>query len=160
MLVEIPGLKRAGDFPFANWESGFRENILDNLGISGELTQAYNKALKNKGYGIYSGGTGHFAPGAKRYVRELLKDRVEIMNPDKAADLYKLLEDESTMNAVNNALKNKNEKLPTSVYQAIQPLIFKYKRKGGAINDYIDTELTPEEIEWYRSQGYEVEDLN
>jgi GNAT superfamily N-acetyltransferase len=29
-------------------------------------------------------------------------------------------------------------------------------KKGG----YIDAELTPEEIEWYRSQGYQVEDMD
>jgi hypothetical protein len=36
-------------------------------------------------------------------------------------------------------------KLPSSSY-----------KKGG----YIDAELTPEEIAWYRSQGYQVEDMD
>jgi hypothetical protein len=155
--VPAPGLKRSGDFPFANWEGGFRENLLENLGVSGELTQAYNKALKSKGYGAYSGGTGHLAPGAKRYVRELLNNRVEVINSDKAEDLYRLLNDESTRNAVNNALKNKNEPLPASIYQAIQPLIFKYKRKGGVTNDYIEVDISEEEIQWYIDNGYRVE---
>jgi hypothetical protein len=161
MNVPTPGLKRAGDFPFANWEGGFRENLLENLGVSGELTQAYNKALKGKGYGIYSGGTGHLTPGAKRYVRELLNNRVEVMNPDRAEDLYRLLNDESTMKAVNNALKNKNEPLPASVYQAIQPLVFKYKRKGGSINnDFIESELSQKEIDKLVAQGYIVETVD
>jgi hypothetical protein len=34
------------------------------------------------------------------------------------------------------------------------------KEEGGSTNDYIDTELTPEEIEWYKSQGYEIEELD
>jgi hypothetical protein len=34
------------------------------------------------------------------------------------------------------------------------------KEEGGSTNDYIDTELTPEEIEWYKSQGYIVEELD
>lgn len=158
--VPAPGLKRSGDFPFANWEGSFRENLLENLGVSGELTQAYNKALKGKGYGAYSGGTGHLAPGAKRYIRELLNNRVEVINSNKAEDLYRLLNDESTRNAVNNALKNKNEPLPASVYQAIQPLIFKYKRKGGATDSYIELEIPEEEIQKYIDQGYIVEALD
>ena len=34
------------------------------------------------------------------------------------------------------------------------------KEEGGSVTDYIDTELTPEEIEWYKSQGYIVEELD
>jgi hypothetical protein len=34
------------------------------------------------------------------------------------------------------------------------------KEEGGSTNDYIDTELTPDEIEWYKSQGYIVEELD
>ncbi len=158
--VPVPGLKRAGDYPFSNWEPTFREKILDNSGISGEITQAYNKALKSKGYGAYSGGTGHLRPGAKRYVRELLNNRVEVMNPEKAEDLYRLLNDPSTLEAVSAALKNKKEPLPNSVHQAIQPLIFKYKRKGGSMtNDFIEDNLTQKEIDDLIAQGYTIEEV-
>jgi hypothetical protein len=35
-----------------------------------------------------------------------------------------------------------------------------YKENGGSTNEIIETELTPEEIEWYKSQGYEIEELD
>jgi hypothetical protein len=34
------------------------------------------------------------------------------------------------------------------------------KEEGGSTNEIIETELTPEEIEWYKSQGYEIEELD
>jgi hypothetical protein len=100
-------------------------------------------------------------PGAKRYVRELLNDRVEIMNPNDAENLFKLLNDEAIMGDVNKALKNKNVPLPSSVQSAIQPLIFKYKRKGGAMDsEVLEKELTLEEIKNYIDNGYIIEEID
>ena len=156
--LPAPGLKRAGDFPFENWNSDFREKILDNLGVSGELTQALKQASQNKGYEIYSGGTGHLYPGAKRYLRELLNDRVEIMNPEKADKLYYLLNDQDVLQKVNEALLNKEKNLPSDVHYALQNLIFKYKRKGGEMDSWED-ELDDEEIERLKRAGYVVEEV-
>jgi hypothetical protein len=158
--IPTPGLKRAGDFPFEKWDYNFRQNILDNLGVSGEISQAYKKALQSKGYNIYSGGTGHLMPGAKRYVRELLNNRVEVMNPKAAEDLIILLNDPNVLRDVNVSLKNKNVPLPEVVRNAINPVVFKYKKKGGQIQNYFELDLTPEEIEDYRKQGYIIEDVD
>ncbi len=159
LKIPVPGLKRAGDFPFENWNHDFREKILDNLGVSGELTQALKQAAQNKGYGIYSGGTGHLYPGAKRYLREFLNDRVEIMNPEKASDLYYLLNDQDVLQKVNNALLNKNVNLPPEVHQALQSIIFKYKRKGGEMDAWED-ELDDEEIAMLKRAGYTIEEID
>jgi hypothetical protein len=161
LTIPAPGLKRSGDFPFQNWNSEFREKILDNLGISGEISQAYKKAAQSKGNQIYSGGTGHLPAGAKRYVRELLNGRVEIMNNEASKNLYELLDNQSIMGDVNKALKDKNAPLPESVLRAVQPLIFKYKRKGGAMDsEVLEKELTLEEIKNYIDNGYIIEDID
>lgn len=160
LTIPAPGLKRSGDFPFKNWDTQFREKILDNLGISGEISQAYKKAAQNKGNQIYSGGTGHLPAGAKRYVRELLNGRVEIMNNEASKNLYELLDNQSIMSDVNKALKDKNTQLPEIVLRAVQPLVFKYKRKGGAMDsEILEKELTLEEIKNYIDNGYIIEDI-
>jgi hypothetical protein len=153
--IEVPGLRKKGEFPFTNWDTGLKDNILNNLGISGEYNKALNEVLKSKGYGLYSGGTGHLSDGAKRYVREFLKNRVNIVNPEQAKIFLDQLRDPEVMRLIDNALKNKNQALPPEVYSAMQNVIFKYKKKGGSIQplDYFDTELTDQEIEQYKKGG-------
>jgi hypothetical protein len=153
--IEVPGLRKKGEFPFTNWDTGLKDNILNNLGISGEYNKALNEVLKSKGYGLYSGGTGHLPDGAKRYVREFLKNRVNIVNPEQAKIFLDQLRDPEVMRLIDNALKNKDQALPPEVYRAMQNVIFKYKKKGGSIQplDYFDTELTDQEIEQYKKGG-------
>ena len=155
--ISKPGLRKVGEFPFENWDSRIKNNILNNLGISGEYNKAINQALKNRGYGLYSGGTGHYEQGAKRYVRELLNNRVDVINPQSEGSkkFLELMEDPETLKLIQDALKDKDKMLPGDVQSAIQSAIFKYKKKGGSI----DVELTDKEIKWYQKRGYIVEEL-
>jgi hypothetical protein len=160
--ISTPGLRKVAEFPFDNWDSRIKNNILNNLGISGEYNKAINQALKNRGYGLYSGGSGHYEQGAKRYVRELLNNRVDVVNPENKS-VQKFLEELKDSEkftflherSLGDLLKDKDAVLPDNIQKYIQSAIFKYKKKGGAI----DLELTDDEIKWYKSQGYNVEEL-
>jgi len=129
--IETPGLRKKGEFPFNNWDPRIKDNVLNNLGVSGEYNKAINETLKSRGYGLYSGGTGHLSQGAKRYVKEFLNNRVDIANPGQAQTFLEKLNDTETMRLVNEALQDRTKKLPEDVEDAIQNVIFKYKKKGG-----------------------------
>jgi hypothetical protein len=129
--IETPGLRKKGEFPFNNWDPRIKDNVLNNLGVSGEYNKAINETLKSRGYGLYSGGTGHLSQGAKRYVKEFLNNRVDIANPGQAQTFLEKLNDTETMRIVNEALQDRTKKLPGDVEEAIQNVIFKYKKKGG-----------------------------
>jgi hypothetical protein len=129
--IETPGLRKKGEFPFNNWDPRIKDNVLNNLGVSGEYNKAINETLKSRGYGLYSGGTGHLSQGAKRYVKEFLNNRVDIANPGQAQTFLEKLNDTETMRLVNEALQDRTKKLPGDVEEAIQNVIFKYKKKGG-----------------------------
>jgi hypothetical protein len=158
--IETPGLRKKGEFPFENWDSALKTNVLNNLGVSGEYNKAINEALKSRGYGLYSGGTGHLSDGAKRYVKEFLNNRVDIVNPERAQTFLEKLNDTETMRLVNEAFKNKDQRLPDELQDAIQNVIFKYKKKGGNYQQGgsvgMEMDLTDEEIKKYRDAGYVI----
>jgi hypothetical protein len=158
--IETPGLRKKGEFPFENWDPALKTNVLNNLGVSGEYNKAINEALKSRGYGLYSGGTGHLSDGAKRYVKEFLNNRVDIVNPERAQTFLEKLNDTETMRLVNEAFKNKDQRLPDELQDAIQNVIFKYKKKGGNYQQGgsvgMEMDLTDEEIKKYRDAGYVI----
>ncbi len=74
---------------------------------------------------------------------------------------------------ISNGEKGVKENLKTINKYSVDPVInwskkewdslkkaINKKEEGGLVNDYIDTKLTPEEIEWYKSQGYDIEELD
>jgi hypothetical protein len=58
---------------------------------------------------------------------------------------------------IKDYLKN----LYVGVPAALGTMYLQEEKDGGVISNknYIETELTPEEIKWYKSQGYEVEEI-
>lgn len=140
--VPIAGLRRAGEFPFNRGTNIFknstapisdvtlRDKLFRQLKISAEYSKALKQTLKNKNQALYSGGTGHLDAGALRYVNDFLSGRVEIANSKEAEKFLKLLNDEKILGEINYSLKNKI-KLPEDVHNAVQNIIFKYKKFGG-----------------------------
>ncbi len=140
--VPIAGLRRAGEFPFNRGTNIFknstapisdvtlRDKLFRQLKISAEYSKALKQTLKNKNQALYSGGTGHLDAGALRYVNDFLSGRVEIANPKEAEKFLKLLDDEKTLGEINYSIRNKI-KLPEDVHNAVQDIIFKYKKFGG-----------------------------
>lgn len=146
--IKQGGLKRAGEFPFANWQNTsfnaeVAEQLLKRQGISQEYSKALNEVSKLNNQRLYSGGTGHLSQGAARYTKEFLKGDVQIVNPEDAKDFLKLLNDTDYLKKVNdfyakwakapaNAKPSMQIQLP-ELYTAMQNVNFMYKKMGGYI---------------------------
>jgi hypothetical protein len=78
-----------GDYPYSelgySTDRGLNQLFLPLVGgkgvpasgLSAEVRAAIKEAAKRRGYSITSGGTGHEDYGAMRYIRDMLKGRVE-----------------------------------------------------------------------------------
>ena len=147
--IKQGGLKRAGEFPFANWQrdnfhAAVAEELLKGQGISQEYSKALNEVSKLNNQRLYSGGTGHLSQGAARYTKEFLKGNVEIINSKDATNFLNLLNDTQYLKKVNdfyakwakapsNAKPGMAYELP-ELYDAIQKVNFMYKKMGGYIS--------------------------
>jgi hypothetical protein len=101
--------------------------------------------------------------------------RYEIKNPDYFTQLLDTY-DNKALSSTNKkfykdligSVKKQNGLVTERQYNELQRLKtgnFNFNKKGykevpKQQGGYIDAELTPKEIEWYRSQGYQIEDIN
>jgi hypothetical protein len=100
--------------------------------------------------------------------------KYEIKNPDYFTQLLNTY-DSKTLSATNkkfykdliNSVKKQNGLVTERQYNELQRLKtgnFNFGKKGyangGNVSNYIERELNPKQIEWYKSQGYNVEELD
>ena len=136
---EGPGLKKEGDFPFENLDSDvFKE--LRGTGLSAELNQAIKGSLKEKGFNLYSGGTGHTRDGAARYAKEWMNNRVTVS--EKGSELTRIRREFEDLTKPENRYSGMfpiaGEEVRRGLMNEISTTgaVFKYKKYGGTFSQY------------------------
>lgn len=133
------GLKKSGDFPFGYLDQKGHTLVSDALkksGLSAEVNQAIKKTLQERSMDLFSGGTGHTIPGAKRYIRELMAGRVEPKGSKKSVEAFQNWVDSNkpTLEAIGSG----EIPMTSAIHDKISPMIFRYKLKGGQHNNWLD----------------------
>ena len=160
---DLSGYEKVNDFPYNNikW--------LEGTGGGGEAAEAINRAIKDKGYNLYS-STSHMGPGQNRYIQGYLADNprfspmLKNANSNVTSGGFTIddgLEDFSewlketgktkpTKENIGEYLKSDRGEMLHAISESQR---WKYKRDGGEIR-----ELTDEEVEQYKAGGYIIEE--
>lgn len=143
------GLRKEWDAPFGSYDENHfyhgGNDILKGQGLSGEINEAINQSMKERGMSLFSGTTSHSTEGGDRYANLLQKGLVDpITNiPEINLHLDRLKKDPNTIENL-------------SQYIVDNDVTFKYKKEGG---EYMDLDLTEEQIQNFKDGGFVVEDL-
>jgi len=143
------GLRKEWDAPFGSYDENHfyhgGNDILKGQGLSGEINEAINQAMKERGMSLFSGTTSHSTEGGDRYANLLQKGLVDpITNiPEINLHLDRLKKDPNTIENL-------------SQYIVDNDVTFKYKKEGG---EYMDLDLTEEQIQNFKDGGFVVKNL-
>ena len=120
------GLIRDNDYPF-----GYdREGELLGQGYSGEMTEALNQALKEKGYRLYSSDV-HTTDGHARYMNLVEKGRVEPIMGQRKINLSDVPEIRVQQERI--FMDAGGQRIGDDIY--IPEDRFRYNREGGRVAD-------------------------
>ena len=143
------GLRKEWDAPFGSYDENHfyhgGNDILKGQGLSGEINEAINQSMKERGMSLFSGTTSHSTEGGDRYANLLQKGLVDpITNiPEINLHLDRLKKDPNTIENL-------------SQYIVDNDVTFKYKKEGG---EYLDLDLTEDQIKNFKDGGFVVKDL-
>jgi len=125
----IPGVIKAGDFPYQN------RLDLEGTGIGAEAAEALKQALNEEGLQLYS-SKSHTEAGKLRYLTEFLNNRKKVVDYSENPDW--MLEAETLRDLLGGApISKKEAKAYMNQYPVLKPTRVRFQyQDGGWLNKY------------------------